>query len=258
VPASIDLAIRNAERVEMHYFLRKGVVAMSFRAGALLVLAVCNIPLHAQNSEMQQRMAELKESMAKNKQALAQYTWKEQVSISVKGQERKVQHYQVKVGPDGKPQKTSLDPAPQSQADSGALRGRLRQRIVEKKKEEYEEYAEQMKSLVQRYFPPDKDAIQDAFSKGNVSFTPGTDLVKITIQNYVKKNDSMVILFNRDRKQISGVKVASYMDDPSDAVNLEVQFSNLPDGVSHASNTTVEGVRKQLTIRMQNSDYQKL
>jgi len=221
----------------------------------LLFLALFVISAYAQSGDMQQRITELKESMAKNKQALAQYTWKEQVSISLKGQERKVQHYQVKVGPDGKPQQTSLDPAPQAEA---APRGRLRQRIVEKKKEEYEEYADQMKSLVRRYIPPDKDDIQDAFSKGNVSFTPAADVMKITIQNYLKKNDSMIIFFNREKKQITGIKVTSYMDDPSDAMNLDVQFSDLPDGTSHVSSTTIEGVRKQMTIRMQNSDYQKL
>ena len=31
--------------------------------------------------------------------------------------------------------------------------------IVEKKKEQFEDYAEQMKALVQRYIPPDRDAI---------------------------------------------------------------------------------------------------
>ena len=52
-------------------------VALSF-----LLLSVVSMP--AQNDEMQQRIAELKESITKNKQALAQYTWKEQVTISVK------------------------------------------------------------------------------------------------------------------------------------------------------------------------------
>ena len=68
----------------------------------------------------------------------------------------------------------------------------------------------------------------------------------------------MTIVFNRDRKQISSIKVASYMDDPSDAMNLEVQFGSLPDGTSHVSSTTIDGMRKQLTIRTQNSDYRKL
>jgi hypothetical protein len=207
---------------------------------------------------MQQRIAELKESVAKNRQALAQYTWKEQVAISVKGEERKVQQFQVRMGPDGKPQRTSLDSPFRAQAEHGTPRGRFRQRIIERKKEEYEDYAEQMKALVQRYIPPDKDAIQDAFSKGNVSFTPEAGEVKVVVRSYVKQNDSMTIFFNKDRKQISSIQIVSYMDDPADAMNLEVQLGALADGTSHVSDTTIEGIRKQLTIRTQNSDYRKL
>jgi hypothetical protein len=200
---------------------------------SFMLLFVASLP--AQNEEMQQRVAELKESMAKNRQALAQYTWKEQVAISVRGDQKKVQHFQVKIGFDGKPQRTSLDPPPQVQVDSGTLRGRLRQRVVEKKKEEYEDYAEQMKALVQRYIPPDKDAIQDAFSKGNLSVTPGADEMKIAIRSYLKPNDSVTIVFNKEHKQISSIHIASYMDDPADAMNLDVQLSNLADGTSHVS-----------------------
>lgn len=237
-------------------FSPEGISVLCAVALALSFVLLSAISLPAQNEEMQERIAELKESMARNKQALAQYTWKEQLAIIVKGEEKKVQHFQVKMGPDGKPQRTSLDTAPQGQGDQG--RGRLRQRIVERKKEEFEDYAEQMKALVQRYIPPDRDAIQDAFSKGNVSFTPQGDEMKIAIRGYVKTDDSMTIVFNRTQKQISSIKVASYMDDPNDAMNLEVQFGSLSDGTSHVSGTTIEGVRKQLTIRTQNSDYRKL
>ena len=58
---------------------------------SFLLLAVNLLP--AQADVMQERLAELKESMARNKQALAQYTWKEQPAILVKGQEKKVQHF---------------------------------------------------------------------------------------------------------------------------------------------------------------------
>ena len=40
----------------------------------------------AQNPDMQQKVAEAKEAMARNKQLLAQYTWVEQVTISLKGE----------------------------------------------------------------------------------------------------------------------------------------------------------------------------
>ena len=104
--------------------------------------AIIYSPAKAQSPELQERVAELKESMAKNKMSLAQYTWVEQVNISLKGELKKQEHFQVRFGPDGKPQKTSLDPP--AEPPSG---GRLKKHIVEKKKEEYKEYAEQMKAL---------------------------------------------------------------------------------------------------------------
>jgi hypothetical protein len=225
------------------------------------LLTLCSVPLCAQKADLQQRITELKESSAKNKEALAKYTWTEEVTISLKGTEKKKQHFQVRMGPDGKPQKTSLDPAPAAQDDSSGRRGRIRQRVIEKKKEEYEDYAEQMKFLAERYIPPDKDAIQDAYAKGNISITPsagGSTDVKLVIVNYVKPQDSMTLLIDKDNKQLRSIKIVSYMDGPTDGMNLTVEFGRLPDGTSHVSSATIEGVREQLTVATQNSDYRKL
>lgn len=228
----------------------------------LVSLLILFLPVsRAQNADLQQRVADLKESSAKNKEALAKYTWAEQVSISLKGQERKQQHFQVRMGPDGKPQKTSLDPAPSAQQDSGGRRGRLRERVVEKKKEEFEDYAERMKSLAERYIPPDKDAIQEAYSKGNISITPSAgapDQVKLVIRNYVKADDSMTLLVDKSKETLLSIQIAAYLDDPADAVNLTVQFASLPDGTRHVSTATIEGTSKQLKVATQNSNYQKL
>jgi hypothetical protein len=216
--------------------------------------------LRAQKEELQQRVAELKESMAKNKQELAQYTWVETVTIFLKGEQKKQEHFQVRLGPDGKPQKTSLDPAAQ---DSGGKRGgRLKEHIVEKKKEEYEEYAERMKALIARYVPPDKDQIQAAFAAGNISFTPdagGGDLVKMVVKNYVKSGDSVTLTFDKAQKMLMQYAVASYLDDPSDAIKLTVNFDRVSGGgPSHVSETIVESTGKQLKIDTENSQYNKL
>src|SRR3954451_10482424 len=116
-------------------------------------------PVNAQNPELQQRVAEMKQASVKNKQALATYTWVEQVTISLKGAQKKQEHSQVRLGPDGKPQKTSLDP-PADASAAAASGGRLKKHVVEKKKEEYKEYADQMKALAQQYVPPDKDLLE--------------------------------------------------------------------------------------------------
>jgi len=218
--------------------------------------AIFNSPAKAQGQELQERVAELKESMAKNKQSLAQYTWAEQVNISLKGELKKQEHFQVRLGPDGKPQKTSLDPPPEP--PSG---GRLKRHVVEKKKEEYKEYAEQMKALAQQYVPPDKEMIQQCYASGNISIIPGGGLpseIKLVFHNYVKPQDSMTLIFDKAQKQLLSLQIASYMDDPKDAVNLTVEFGRLPDGTNHVTNVIMDGVSKQLNIATQNSNYQHL
>lgn len=217
--------------------------------------AFCNPPARAQGPELQERVAELKESMAKNKMSLAQYTWVEQVNISLKGELKKQERFQVRLGPDGKPQKTSLDPPPEP--PSG---GRLKKHIVEKKKEEYKEYAEQMKALAQQYVPPDKEMIQQAYALGNISIIPGglPSEIKLVFRNYVKPQDSMTLIFDKAQKQLLSLQIASYMDDPKDAMNLTVEFSRLPDGTNHVTKVIMNGVSKELNIATQNANYQHL
>jgi hypothetical protein len=48
------------------------------------------------------------------------------------------------------------------------------------------------------------------------------------------------------------------MDDPKEAVNVSVQFVGIPGGPNHVSAETINGVSKQLTIAIQNSNYQHL
>jgi hypothetical protein len=212
----------------------------------------------AQNPELQQKVADVKQAAAANKQALAQYTWVEQVTISLKGEQKKQEHYQVRLGPDGKPQKTPLDAQAAPAAPSG---GRLKQYVVEKKKEEYKDYADSIKALIEQYVPPDKDLIEQAKQKGNIALSPapgGDGQFQLALTNYVKQGDKMAIVFDKVQKGIVSVSINSYLDDPKDAVTADVQFSAIPDGPRHVSAVTINGVSKQLTIAIANSNYQHL
>jgi hypothetical protein len=52
---------------------------------------------------------------------------------------------------------------------------------------------------------------------------------------------------------------ATYVGSPiKDAMNLTVQFSRLPKGTNHVSNLVINGVSKQLSVAIQNSNYQHL
>jgi hypothetical protein len=139
--------------------------------------------------------------------------------------------------------------------------GRLKKHIVEKKKEEYKEYAEQMKALAQQYVPPDKEMLQQAYAQGNITLgsvagAPGE--LQLVIHNYLKPQDSMTLVFDKTQKELLRLQIASYMDDPKDAMNLTVEFSRLPQGPNHVSSMVIDGVSKQLNIATQNSNYQHL
>jgi hypothetical protein len=224
---------------------------------SVFIAFVCCTALSvAQNTELKQRVVEMKEAAASNKQELTQYTWQEQVNIILKGEQKKQEHFQVQLGPDGKPQKLSLDP-PASTEPSG---GRLRKHIVEKKKEEYKEYADQIKGLIQQYVPPEKDLLEQAFQQGNIMMGPAPRAegqYRMVISNYIKKGDNMTLVIDKAQKSLASISIASYMDGPSDAVNVSVQFDKIPGGPNHVASETINGVKKELTIQIQNTNYQK-
>ena len=161
------------------------------------------------------------------------------------------------MGPDGQPQKTEID---DQQAQPSGRQGRLKKKVVEHAKDEYQQYGQQIAALAKQYAPPDPQKLQEAFKQGNVSVQPGGDsgTVSLVIKNYVKPNDSMTIVFNRSQKKLESLQVASYLDDPSDAVTISAQFAEIPGGPNHVASTLVNGVKKQLTVATQNSNYQQM
>ena len=208
----------------------------------------------AQNPELQEKLAQIKQSSAANKQALAHYMWLEQQTISLKGEVKKTQQFQVRVGPDGQQQKTELNP----QAPPQPTGRRLKQHIVEKKTDEFEAYGQQIAALGKQYSQPDMQALQQAYQQGHISMQPngagGT--ISLVIKSYLKPNDSVTLAFNPQQKAIQSIQVASYLTDPSDAVTVAVQFAKLPDGTNHVATSQVNGVSKQLGVQIQNSGYQ--
>ena len=225
-----------------------------------IVVATCaafivpSIRAVGQNADLQQKLQEIKTASAANKQALSHYTWQETRTISLKGEVKKTQTFQVTVGPGGQQQKTELNAAPAA-APSG---GRVKQRVVAKKKEEDQDYGEQVAALAKEYTPPDPQLLQAAYKAGNISAkldgAPG--MVSLIIKSYLKLNDQMTLVFNREAKALESLQIASYLSDPSDAVTIAVTFAKLPNGINHVATTQVDGVSKQLGVNSQNANYQ--
>jgi hypothetical protein len=204
---------------------------------------------------MQAKIAQVTEASKANKMALSHYNWQEQVTTSIKGEVKKQQLFLVNIGPDGQQQKSEINAQP-AQASGGPLK----RRIVAKKTAEFKDYGDQIADLARQYVTPDPSRLQQAYQQGNISLQlgGGESMMTLVIKNYIKPGDSVTLVFNKAQKAIQSIRVASYLDDPKDAVTIAAQFAKMPNGINHVTGTQINGASKQLTVVTHNSNYQPI
>lgn len=203
------------------------------------------------NPELQQKFAALKQSAAANQQKLHTYQWTEIQQVTLKGDQKPQQQFMCQYGPDGKVQKFPMGP---QQQPSG---GKLKQRMIEKKKDEMEQYMGQVKSLLAAYVPPNPAKMQQSAQAGKLALSrdAAAGLANFTFTDYVQPGDKMVVAFDTTSKKIANLNVNTYMGQEKDAVTLMVDFSSLPDGTNYAEKTTLNIAAKQMVVTTINTNY---
>ena len=231
----------------VRYTVRRWAVSI---LAVVLAVAVAS-SAQAGGAELQQKLAALKQSAAANQQKLRKYQWTEVQQLTLKGETKPQQQFMCQYGPDGKVEKYPMGP---QQQPSG---GKLKQRMVEKKKAEMQDYLGEVKSLLALYLPPNPQKIQQAAQAHNVSLSrdAAAGLVNLTFKNYAIPGDKMVIAFDPAAKRIANVNVDTYMGEAKDAVTLEVSFSSLSDGTNFAEKTVLNVAAKQMVITTLNMNY---
>ena len=219
---------------------------------AVVLLAITTLPAIAQNGELQQKLAAVKQAAAENKQQLHQYQWIETTQLTLKGDAKPSSQQLCQYGPDGQIQKTPIG-APQQ--PSG---GRMKQRVIAKKKAEIKDYMEDVKGLLTMYVPPDPQKMQQAFQAGKVSLNPAGGVLNLIFTDYAQPGDRMTLTFDTASKKITSLSVNTYMGEAKDAVTLRVQMASLPGGPNYAQQTILTASAKQLVVTTTNSNYQKL
>jgi type II secretory pathway pseudopilin PulG len=207
----------------------------------------------AQNSDLQQRLAAVRQAMAENKQKQQQYQWIETTQLTLKGDAKPPTENLCRYGPDGQVQKTPIGPPPEQ--PSG---GRVKQKIVAKKKAEMKDYMGDVKALLSLYVPPDPQKMQQAYQAGKVSLNPAGGVVNLIFKDYALPGDQMTLTFDTAARKISSLNINTYMEEPKDAVTLQVQMASLPDGTNYVHQTVLNATAKQLVATTTNSKYQKL
>ncbi len=102
---------------------KKKVCDLTVVATVVVGIIFCSLlPARTQNSALQEKLADIKQSSAANKQALARYTWLEQQTISLKGEMKKTQQFQVQIGLRRSTAKDRTEPTPTPQPSGAANR----------------------------------------------------------------------------------------------------------------------------------------
>jgi hypothetical protein len=211
------------------------------------------VPALPQNAELQEKLAAVKQVAAENKEKLHQYQWIETTQLTLKGNQKPPTQYSCQYGPDGQVQKTPIGPPPEQ--PSG---GRMKERIIEKKKAEMKDYMQDVKGVLAMYVPPDPQRMQQAYQAGNVALNPVPGAMNLVFTNYAQPGDKMTLTFDTTAKKITSLTVDTYMGEAKDKVTLQVQMASLPDGTNYAQQINLNASAKELTVTTTNSNYQKL
>jgi len=229
------------------------------RSKARFVLATCSIALllgpaivKSQSADVQERVAALKQTVAQNQQRLRQYQWIETTVITVAGDEKSREQKQCYYGADGALQKITISTSPPPEEKFG-----LRGLIAEHKKEEMADYMKRAAALVHSYVPPNPERLQAVKEAGMVSLDmPGAGgVARLNFGNYLKPGDRLSVEIDPNSIQLTALRVASYLDDANDAVDLDVRFASLDDGTRYPSNEVLFAKAKNLVVNVTNSGY---
>ena len=228
-------------------------------SGALVLLVPS--ALAAQEQAPQERVAALKQSLQQSQAKLRTYEWIETTAVSLKGEEKSRKQNRCYYGADGKVQKVPIvepaSPPPQQPSGRGRRGGRLKENVIENKKEEMTEYMQKAVALVHQYVPPNPAKIQAAKDAGKaaMSMVEPDRRARVEFADYLQPGDSLALEFNPQTNHLLAMMVASYLEKPDDAVKLNVQFADLPDGTTYQAATTLDAPAKNISVRIENSGH---
>ena len=208
-----------------------------------------------------QIVASLKQNLADSQKRLRQYEWIETTAISLKGEEKSRKQQRVYYGADGTLTKTPIGaaPAPKQPQQSGRRGGRVKERVVENKKDEMQEYMERAVALIHKYVPPDAAVIQKAKDAGRMQVQPAqAGSVRAEFKDFVQPGDAMGIGVDVKALLLSALTVSTYLDKKEEAVTLDVRFGTLPDGTSYTARTTLNATAKNIQVVLENTSHRPI
>jgi hypothetical protein len=188
-----------------------------------------------------------------NAMALQQYTWKSQTQIRKEGDVKATKLYSSRYAADGTVVQLLL------QEESAKLpKFGIRGMVAKKKKQEAQNLIEALQKLAKSYgeLPPAK--MQEFMKTANATLETNAPqpLLRLESTNVLQPGDSMTIWLDANTRRQRRVEINSTFDEKP--VRIVTEFRDLPNGPTYLARSTVDYPREELTLTMENFDYEHL
>jgi hypothetical protein len=225
------------------------VAMLKLAAVVLFGVPLLTSPLvTAQNLLTKDELAAIGEAQSTNQTKLSHYTWQETQFISVRGEAVDYRLYSVSIGANGQYQRNLVTEHTGQEA--------IFEPTITEQLSPYGPYAQQLCELANQYTTLSSVRLTGANSRGEVVLLLKNDRIKLAIKNYSKPGDSVAMTINQHTHRLLTVQAKSYLTDPKDAVIIQAEFAELPDGTNHVATTEIDSVSRHLAVKLTNWSYQ--
>jgi len=198
-------------------------------------------------TEMAVRVTEARKA---NATLMRQYSWTSRTEAIDQGQVKDTRIDAVNYGPDGRLQRSIMND------QSAPLPfGFLRRRIVEYERTKVEEYLTGLRGLLEQYSLPTAGKVQDFMNKATASGPDANGLFEMTGRNVVFPDDTFSLWVDPRTRHAQKIQVSTTFE--GDPVNLTATFKTLPTGLNHVAYAEVTVPAKQISVQVQNFDYNR-
>jgi hypothetical protein len=225
-------------------------VAMLKPSAAVLfgLLFLTDTVVAAQNRPTKGELAAIGKAELTNQARLAHYTWQETQVISVKGEAVDYRVYSVGIGVNGQYERNLVT---EHTGQEAVFEPKAKQELSP-----YGSYAQQLCELATQYMTLSSERLTEANNHGDIVLLLKGDWIKLAITNYSKMGDSVAMTIDQRTHRLSSVQVKSHLTDPQDAVTIQAEFAELPDGTNHVATVEIDDVTRHLAVKLTNWSYQ--
>ncbi len=227
--------------------MRRCLAVVAVLATALTTAVV------AQGS-VQEQVAALKRTLAENAAEQRKYTWIETTELALNGEVKETNSMSCQyVANENTPKCTQIGAPPEPKK----VRGPLRKKIAKDKVNDLKAYMDSVKTLVGKYVPPEQALVQKAQQRGDVAVAPNpsNNTYKVTVSNYIEQGDAVSIVVYNEDHHLGSLTIATWLNDPSAKVSLDVGFTTLSNGVSFPLKKVLNASAKGIVVTITSSNF---